>query len=343
MGDCNGLRFTAALCAFLIAGSGASSDAAAEEVERADVVDVDGAQLFVELRAADAAAPILLWLHGGPGGAERPLFRQFNGDLERDFVVAYLDQRGAGRSFDADADPAKLTIPQHLQDLDRVIDHLRESFGKRRVGLVGHSWGSALGLLYAAEHPEKVSAFVGVAQAVATREAQERELAFLHAEAEQRDDEEALVALKEIGPAPYDDVDEVLSAERLTERYGGLFHRPPNRWSIVLRGLWRGDATPWELYRIIRGNRVSLEAMLAELLTLDLRASVPRVSVPVCMLLGRHDRHADAKLAEEYFLQLAAPKKTLVWFDESAHNVPFEEPERFNAEVRGCLSDSSRR
>ncbi|MEW6270503.1 MAG: alpha/beta hydrolase, partial [Thermodesulfobacteriota bacterium] len=156
-------------------------------------------------------------------------------------------------------------------------------------------------------------------------------------------DEDALVALEEIGPAPYGDAAELLRAERLTGRYGGLFHRPPNRWRIVLRGLWRGDATPWEIHRIIRANRVSLEAMHAELLGLDLRTSVPRVSVPVCMLLGRHDRHADAKLAEEYFLQLAAPKKTLVWFEESAHNLPFEEPERFNAEVRSCLRAASRR
>jgi pimeloyl-ACP methyl ester carboxylesterase len=254
---------------------------AADELERADLVEVEDAKLFVELRGANAAAPVLLWLHGGPGGAERPLFRQFNGDLERDFVVAYLDQRGAGRSFDVDADPARLTIRQHLEDLDRVVDHLRDSFETRRIALVGHSWGSALGLLYAASHPDKVSTFAGVAQVVATREAHARELAFLHEEAARRADEDALVALKEIGPAPYDDVDEVLRAERLTDRYGGLFHRPPNRWRIVLRGLWRGDATPWELYRIIRANRVSLDAMHAELLGLDLRTSVPRVSVPV--------------------------------------------------------------
>ena len=47
----------------------------------------------------DAPAPLVLWLHGGPGGAERPLFRLFDAALEDHAVVAYLDQRGSGRSF----------------------------------------------------------------------------------------------------------------------------------------------------------------------------------------------------------------------------------------------------
>jgi hypothetical protein len=51
-------------------------------------------------------------LHGGPGGAERPLFRYFNIELENHFVVVYWDQRGAGRSFDPKVDLHRLSIAQ---------------------------------------------------------------------------------------------------------------------------------------------------------------------------------------------------------------------------------------
>ncbi|MDR4467504.1 MAG: hypothetical protein MRJ68_04280 [Nitrospira sp.] len=61
---------------------------------------MDGTKLYLLTIGEDRQAPILLWLHGGPGGAERPLFRYFNSELEKHFVVAYWDQRGAGRSFD---------------------------------------------------------------------------------------------------------------------------------------------------------------------------------------------------------------------------------------------------
>jgi pimeloyl-ACP methyl ester carboxylesterase len=59
-----------------------------------------------------------------------------------------------------------------LEDLDFVVDHLRAKFGADTIALIGHSWGSALGLLYTRRHPEKVAAFVGVRQFVSGIEGQ---------------------------------------------------------------------------------------------------------------------------------------------------------------------------
>ena len=73
--------------------------------------------------------------------------------------------------------------------------------------------------------------------------------------------------------------------------------------------------------------------MNEELLGLGLAGSVPSASVPVLFFLGRYDRHTDGKLAATYFGTLCAPVKRLVWFEKSAHNVPFEEPRLFNATV----------
>jgi len=295
-------------------------------------VPVPGAELYLEIRGADDGAPILLWLHGGPGGAERPLFQLFNGELERHFVVAYLDQRGAGRSFDPDADPAELTIARHLSDLDTVVDHLRGRLGRRDVVLVGHSWGSALGLLYAKAHPEKVAAFVGVAQCTSTSAQQASELEFVTAEARRRGDEDALATLSGIGAPPFD-APHQLALEKLTDRFGGLYHRRPSFTWAMLRGVFGGYVTPWEIPRFIRGNDVSLAAMNSELSHLDLTESVTAVDVPVFFLLGRYDRHVDARLAAAYFEKLGAPRKRLIWFEHSAHNVPFEEPDAFDAAV----------
>jgi pimeloyl-ACP methyl ester carboxylesterase len=306
-------------------------------VRASERVAVDGAELYLLTRGADRGAPVWLWLHGGPGGAERPLFRHFNGSLEEHFVVAYWDQRGAGRSFDPEADPKRLTIARHLADLDAIVDHLRRSYARDAVVLVGHSWGGALGLLYARQQPGKVAAFVGVAPLIATQAAQRAEHEFVRAEALRRGDEEALARLAEIGAPPYDDAEEVLASERLANRYGGVFHEPPSRGWLVLRGIFGGLVTPWEIPRLIRGNEVSLAAMHEELLGLDLSRSVPSVEVPVVFVLGRHDRHVDAALAEAYLERLAAPSRQLFWFERSAHNVPFEEPERFEATVRGAL------
>lgn len=77
-----------------------------------------------------------------------------------------------------------------------------------------------------------------------------------------------------------------------------------------------------------QGNRFSLESLRPEYSKVNLTAY--RVfKVPMFFLLGRYDWHVPAVLAERYFQMLDAPCARLVWFEQSAHNPPFEEPERF--------------
>jgi pimeloyl-ACP methyl ester carboxylesterase len=300
--------------------------------QHSEYLAVEGAKLYVLTRGADRLAPVLLWLHGGPGGPERPLFRYFNGDLEGHFIVAYWDQRGAGRSFDPKADMQQLTVARHLADLDAVIDHLKQLLNQDRVVLIGHSWGATLGLLYARHHPENVAAFIGVAPLISLRKAHQAQYDFVLAEAVSRKDEAVLARLNTIGPPPNITADQQMRMEDLAEQYGAVFHQRPCKMCIVAQGILLGLVTPWELLSIDRGNRATIEAMTPELLDLDLEHAVPSVSVPVFLYLGRHDRHVGSSIAAGYFEGLRAPKR-LIWFENSAHNIPFEEPKLFNETV----------
>ncbi len=326
-------RLTLAIVA-LVSCFSATPLAAQVAVRSSERLAVDGAELFLMTRGADRNAPVVLWLHGGPGGSECPLFRYFNGALEDHFVVAYWDQRGAGRSFDRDADPRELTIARHLADLDAVVDHLRQTFRRDKIALIGHSWGGALGLLYARDHPGKVSALIGVAPVISTRAGQQAEYEFISAEATRRKDAEAAARLQELGAPPYESAAKFFAVGRLTARYGGIFHQEPNRYWATLRAIVGGVVAPWEIppLTLPLPNR-SIDAMREELLDLDLSQSVPQVDVPVVFALGRYDRRADAKLAAGYLERLRAPSKRLIWFESSAHHAPFEEPELFNATV----------
>lgn len=306
-------------------------------IRRSEYFAVDDAKLFMLTRGTNRQQPVLLWLHGGPGGPERPLFRYFNSELESHFVVSYWDQRGAGRSFDPNADPHLLTISRHLADLDAVVDHLRRILGQDKIVLIGHSWGSALGLLYVQQHPEKVSAFIGVAQLVSLLKAQQAQYDFVSAEAVRRKDESTLARLREIGPPPNETIDQQVAMEDLADQYGAVFHNKPCQICLIIQGMFTGLVTPWEFISIHRGIHASLGAMTPELLSLDLERSVPSVDVPVFFFLGRFDRHIDSTIAADYFQTLRAPSKQLIWFDNSAHNVPFEEPELLNETVVSTL------
>jgi pimeloyl-ACP methyl ester carboxylesterase len=96
---------------------------------------------------------------------------------------------------------------------------------------------------------------------------------------------------------------------------------------IVLSG---PEASILDVPNIIRGMQFSQETMWADVSALDLTTTVPRLQVPTFFFLGRHDHVIEAATSAAYFQMLVAPSKTLVWFEQSAHEPPFEEPAKFN-------------
>ena len=94
--------------------------------------------------------PVVIVLHGGPGGDYRSLLGLQA--LADDYFIVFYDQRGAGLSERVPA--AQLTYQSSLQDLDAIID----LYGRGKpVFLFGHSWGAMLASGYLGYAPDKVS------------------------------------------------------------------------------------------------------------------------------------------------------------------------------------------
>jgi proline iminopeptidase len=64
------------------------------------------------------------------------------------------------------------------------------------------------------------------------------------------------------------------------------------------------------------------------------------VDVPVYFFLGRHDLTTPPSLAERYLGALEAPRKGIIWFEQSAHFPHWEQPERFHAGLRLVIAHS---
>src|SRR6202521_1778280 len=107
-----------------------------------------GLDQWVMIRGESLANPLLILLHGGPGFSEMRFFRHFNAPLEKSFTVVYWDQRGAGKSFDRKIPRSSMTVEQFIADLDELVEAVCKRVGKKKVAIFGHSWGSALGVLY---------------------------------------------------------------------------------------------------------------------------------------------------------------------------------------------------
>lgn len=121
------------------------------------MVQVPESQLYVRVRG-NANKPLILNLHGGPGGYSGIDIKLMGPRLEDHFLVAYLDQRGCGKSPKS-SNKKMLNINQYVEDLDIVIDSLRSRYAKETVNLMGTSWGGMYGFLYLLKNEKKINAF----------------------------------------------------------------------------------------------------------------------------------------------------------------------------------------
>lgn len=112
-------------------------------------LDVPGKHKLYFEEWGNPSAPVMFYLHGGPGaGFKNKNKRLFDPQIHH---VVFHDQRGAGRSTPY-AGTQNNTTQDLIEDINRLADHLSIS----KFSLVGGSWGSTLSLLYAIANPERV-------------------------------------------------------------------------------------------------------------------------------------------------------------------------------------------
>jgi pimeloyl-ACP methyl ester carboxylesterase len=127
-------------------------------------VNINGVEQGMFIKSKDSSNPVLLLVHGGPGMPEYWLTQFYPTGLEDYFTVVWWEQRGAGLSYSADIPPETMTAEQFVSDTLEVTNYLRKRFGKEKIYLMGHSWGSYIGIQAAAREPELFHAYIGVGQ-----------------------------------------------------------------------------------------------------------------------------------------------------------------------------------
>lgn len=290
-----------------------------------------GVEQSVTIRGRSANAPILIWLHGGPGQDETGLWRRFNASLEDHFLVVYWTQRGTGRSYSNDIPASSMTIAQFVSDLNELVGYMQTRFGAQKVVLAGHSWGSSIAVAYAQTHPHKVSVFVGISQVVNATEGEKRSWHFTVEEAKRRGDDAAYKELLALGEPPYP-TESILVQRGWLEKFGaGSFRKPTSLVTLMWQSFGASEVTVLDGVHYLQGADFSLESLAAENAQVDWWNKARSFAMPVVIATGRFDRNTDADLQKEWFDRIEAPAKEHFWFEESAHSPLFEEPDKFNS------------
>jgi pimeloyl-ACP methyl ester carboxylesterase/membrane protease YdiL (CAAX protease family) len=298
-------------------------------VAEATYLRLGGVDQWVLVRGENVNNPLLIVLHGGPGMSEMGFFRRFNAPLERHFTVVHWDQRGTGKSFDRRIAKTSMTVDRFIADLHELVDIVRGRFRKEKVAILGHSWGSTLGAIYASRFPEDVSVYVGAAQIADSAAAESLSYAYGLAQAHGRGDRKALRRLRAIGPPPYPAAS-VFVERTVVNRLDGQM-RLGVLWKAGRALFGRPESSILDLPNLVRGFRFSMDAMWPEVSTLNLLRLVPALKMPVLIFVGRRDHWVPPETSVAFFDALAAPSKQLVWFNDSGHEAFVDEPEKFNA------------
>ena len=302
---------------------------------RADIVcsrshiyqtQINGARLVFSMNPAPRRAPIVLYLHGGPGDACIPLTMRYNAALERDFRFINLDQRGSGLSYHPFAPGEVVTIDSMVEDVHQFVLELLHVYGQDSLILIGHSWGSVLGLEMVKRYPWLVRCYIGLGQVVSMRAALRLRR---HWGQQSLGSRLGSIVSKESGAADVVlMVDELLSRGGVAMLFGSLgrimtyLRSPCYNWSRLLNH--------------VKGVAQSRARLDAELEQVDFSGQTSFGS-PVYFISGKYDRHLPGSLVERFANGLKSAHR-FIRFDRSGHCPQWDEPERFAATVKAlCL------
>lgn len=308
-------------------------------------ITVNDSKQWLTLRGKNKDAPVILFLSGGPGGSQMGNARVALSELEDNFVMVQWDQPGSGKSRWA-VPRQQITLDRYLQDGHAVTQYLKQKFGKKKIYVIGESWGSALGVLLMQRHPEDYAAFIGSGQMVdfAQTEVDDYKLALKIAK--ERGDTAKVKQLERRGSPPYygdsvifDMLAYLQYLDNEMARRGNINPSKSNIYASVLAP----EYGLIDKYNWAAGLFRTLDQVFPQLYNINFRKSATKLEVPMYFLLGRHDLNAPTYLAEEYYQLLNAPKKELVWFEHSGHAPWNTEADRYVKEVKRIVNDNRNR
>lgn len=290
-----------------------------------EAVILNGSRQWILIRGDNRDDPVLLFLHGGPGMSAMYLAHASTRLLEKDFVVVHWDRRDAGKSFNPNMPPDEERVSVQLGDAEALVRLLRERFGTRPMFLVGHSWGTYLGMLLIERHPDWFAAYVGMGQV--TDSAKERAVAdrFIHDEAVRRGNQEALVEMRK-NPNAF--------REKWLFKFGGELHHSTSYVPLLLTGFMAPEYTFHDALNVPKGPNYAARYMKYDVISKPLSDVVTTVDVPAFLFAGRYDDVTPSVLGVAYFKELKAPCKKVFWFENSAHFPFYEEPKHFAEAMR---------
>jgi pimeloyl-ACP methyl ester carboxylesterase len=191
-----------------------------------------------------------------------------------------------------------------------------------------------LGMKTAHKYPEKLHAYVGVAQIINNYEQQKISYNYVVEEAEKEGSLKVQNSIKAIGPPPYDTPEGEYEKARYIIRYGGFIRDNPIKKMIfiMLSYLTSPEYSLLEGVKTINGDglKFTMDSRYEEIRNVNFTQEIKSIKVPIYFFVGKYDMTTPTVQIESFYNGLEAEKgKTLVIFDKSAHLPILEENPKY--------------
>ena len=227
-------------------------------------------------------------------------------------MVVQWDQRETGRTRELNASNTALSLKLFQSDTRALIDTLLRRFGRQKLYLAAHSWGTALGFHITEKYPELLYAYIAIGPMINQLESERIALALLQDQALQKGNAFAAAQLSRVR-IPFQ------NGEQL------YYHR---KWLQELAGSRKSLSKDYVLNWARTWLSTYNEACLANLME-----TLPEIRCPVYFFAGRTDYQTNSSITEKYYVMLKAPKKGFFWFERSGHSIPSSEPDKLQSIV----------
>lgn len=290
-------------------------------------VSLGGVPQWIQIRGDDRKNPVLLVVHGGPGVSVSPVSALLR-PWEKYFTVVLWDQRDAGKTFVRNGPDREMTLSRVAKDGIELSAFLRRHLGKRKIVVLGISWGTMVGLRMAHDRPDLFSAYVGTGQVVSIAEKEPVDYDATMARLRAAHDEAGIRALTAAGRPPYRSVDQIMVERSLSDRHDIASER--NLLGNMLPvALVAPGWSLWDLYETLQAPKYAEAATFDADASYDARQLGTRYALAFFIINGSEDHITPTDLAKRYFDTIQAPTSAFVVIAGAGHSAAITEPDRF--------------
>lgn len=309
---------------------GAAEATASAAIDEKGYVEIGGIQQWVTIKGSNRTNPVVLFVHGGPGNPMSQFSAALYQDWENDFTIVHWDQRGSGKTFEANQTSGELTM-ESLTATDLTLDlivrdglavaeYAGKKLGQDRVILTGTSWGSAVAVTMLRERPELFRFYVGLSQMVNYQRGLLKSYEQVLAKARALGDEATVGRLESLGAPPWKHPRAFGQLRRASKHFEAqategelaLVSAPEHTTDQARAAYASGEEFSFVKFVGMKGEGMGNSVVLDEN-ALDLK-------VPVYFIQGTEDLVTVPEVTESYFAQLTAPSKKLIRVEKCGHD-----------------------